>query len=254
MRRLLLVTAILLTSSLAIAETPEQLYEQGQAAFDAEKYDAALTAWQRSYELSHEPGLLFNIAQAYRLRRQKGDCGKAAEAYRQFLAKDPDSSQHQIAEGFAADAAKCAAAERTAAPSQLQTSQPIEQQAVVQHPIDSTDEEPATGRTKKIAGLAVAGSGIVLVATGLYFGHQASSLGDEVENACWNGCDWAVYGSKDADGRSAQTLQYVFEGFGAAAIIGGAVLYWLGSRERASMPIAITSRRDGAAIVWRGAW
>ena len=50
-----------------------QRYRDGQAAYDHAGYDDALTSWQQSYALSHAPGLLYNIAQAYRLRDRPGD-------------------------------------------------------------------------------------------------------------------------------------------------------------------------------------
>jgi tetratricopeptide (TPR) repeat protein len=224
----------------------EQLYNQGQAAFDAKRYDDALAAWHRSFELSREPGLLFNLGQAYRLRAQTGDCARAATAYRKFIAQDPMSSQRQIAEGFASDSEKCAAAEQ---PVSTTTT------TIVQAPIElGGPSRGKAGRTKQIAGITIAGGGVLLVATGLYFGRKASSLGDEVTTACTGGCDWAVYGPKDADGRSAEGKQYIYGGLGVAAIIGGAVLVWLGSHERAASPIAVVSRRDGAGIVWSGSW
>jgi tetratricopeptide (TPR) repeat protein len=224
----------------------EQLYNQGQAAFDAKRYDDALVAWQKSFDLSHEAGLQFNLAQAYRLRGQKGDCASAATAYRKFIAQDPMSSRRPIAERFAADSEKCAAAENpvsvTATAPEVPPNDP------------GTAGSPASGRGKRIAGLALVGGGALLVATGFYVGHTATALGDEVTSACTGGCDWAVYGPKDADGRRAQRNQYIFHGLGVAAVLGGSVLYWLGSRERAPSRIAIVPRVDGAAVAWSGSW
>lgn len=223
----------------------EQLYNQGQAAFDATRYDDAVTAWQKSFELSHEPGLLFNLGQAYRLRAHDGDCARAAAAYRKFIAQDPMSPQRSIAEGFASDTEKCAAAEK-----------PVTTPAApVQPPIGPRESGSSRlGRTTQIAGIAVAAGGVALVATGLYFGHQASSLGDEVSAACADGCDWAVFGPKDAEGRRAQRKQYIAGGLGIAAIAGGAVLFWLGSRTHAPSPIAVVPRPGGAGITWSGSW
>jgi hypothetical protein len=109
------------------------------------------------------------------------------------------------------------------------------------------------GRTKKIVGGALVGGGVALVATGVYFGHRASSLSGEITRACFDGCDWAIYGPKHAAGQSAERLQYVFDGLGAATLIGGGVLYWLGHREAASS-IALVPQPKGAAIAWSGTW
>jgi hypothetical protein len=103
-------------------------------------------------------------------------------------------------------------------------------------------------------GVTSAGVGVVAVATGLYFGHRASALGDEVTTACRSGCDWATYRAKDADGRSAETKQYVFLGIGAAAIIGGGVLYWLGMSDPQEASVTVAPSGDGAAITWSTRW
>lgn len=235
-----------LVARLAVADgtsDAEELYNEGQAAFDARRYDDAVAAWQKSFELSNEPGLQFNLGQAYRRRGNVGDCAKAVAAYRKFIAQDPMSAQRKVAEAFAADAEKCAASETAPSP----TTAPIPA------PNDPASSDRGASGTQ-VAGVAMAGGGVLLVATGLYFGHKASSLGDEVTSACGTGCDWAVFGPKDADGRSAQTKQYIFGGLGVAAILGGAVLYWLGARNQAPAPIAIDARRDGADIVWSGSW
>ncbi len=251
MRRTLVLVALAVLSmpARAGADEPgeaEQLYNQGQAAFDAKRYGDALAAWQKSFDLSHEPGLLFNLAQAYRLRGQKGDCAQAAIAYRKFIAQDPMSSRRSIAERFATDSERCAAAENPA---------PV---AAAAPAVTSTDAGPSagppTGRGKRIAGIAIVGGGALLVATGFYLGHQATSLGNEVTSACASGCDWAVYGPKDAEGRRAQRNQYIFHAVGVAALVGGSVLYWLGSRERATPRVTLVPRADGAAVAWSGSW
>lgn len=250
MRSIVLACAALMVAAeVAGADEPaeaEKLFVEGQAAFDANRFDEAVSAWERSYELSKEPGLLFNIGQAYRQRRKPGDCAKALEAYQEYMKLDRRADQRTLAEGFAAEMRSCAASE---APTT--TAEPRSEP-----PIAGSDEGTSGGRTKRIAGLAIAGGGVALVVTSFYFGHRASSLGDEVTDACNedNGCDWAVFGPKDADGRSAQTKHYVFGGLGLAAIFGGALVYWLGSREAAPAPIAITPRRDGAALTWSGSW
>jgi tetratricopeptide (TPR) repeat protein len=242
------LVGLALSARIAVAEPTEaeKLYDQGQAAFDAKRFDDAITAWERSYELSDERGLLFNIGQAYRRRRGPGDCAKAAAAYKKFLELDATSDQRSLAQGFAAEMDKCVASERPAPP-------PIVTPPVAPAPVVVPSAEPAPHTSgTRIAGLAVAGGGVALLAVGIYYGHRASSLSDELTTTCASGCSWAEQSSKDADGRSAQTKQWLFDGLGAAAIVGGGVLFWLGSREES--PIAITPRRDGAAITWSGSW
>jgi hypothetical protein len=222
---------------------PEQLYAVGQAAFDAKQFDDAIAAWERSYTLSKEPGLLFNLGQAYRLRDRPGDCGTATNKYKEFMRLDPTSDQRRAARGFIDALSGCVAQEKPAPatpPPSPSTTTPGPQEH--------------SGATKKLVGTLTAGGGVLLIATGIYFGHRASSLGDEVTTACVGGCDWAIYGPKDADGHRSERLQYVFEGIGIAAVIGGAALYVLGRRDDATAPVVVSAGRGAGSIAWSGSW
>jgi tetratricopeptide (TPR) repeat protein len=242
--------ALALTNRVAMPDAPdaEKLYAQGQAAFDADRFDEAVSAWRRSYELSKEPGLLFNVAQAYRHRGKPGDCAKALDAYKKFVELQPTSAQRSVAEGFMAEMQTCASAEAST------TRPPIGPPPVVVRPSTSHDTATNPGRTKRIVGVAVAGGGVAIFATGLYFGIRASSLNDEVAKACSMRCDWGLYRAKDAEGKSAERNQYIFFGLGGAAIAAGGVLYWLGSRERSSSMVSAAPRTNGAEITWSGSW
>jgi hypothetical protein len=230
------------------APSAEDLFDQGKALFEKGAYASAVAKWTESYTLSKEPELLFMIAQAL---ENDGQCAKALATYRRFVASAPRSEQRPLADEFIRELTpKC---DVKAAPRRGATVEtPVDHPRSDRNPVDDDNETHPAGL--KIAGLAVIGAGVVSVVTGLYFGHRASSLGEEVTNACKSGCDWAVYGGKDAEGRRAETKQYVFAGIGATAIIAGGVMYWLASREQGPAPIAITSGRDGAMITWSGSW
>lgn len=248
-----LALALVLWSGVAAAdETAEALYDKGQAAFDAKQFDAAIVAWEQSFELSKESVLLFNVAQAYRLRGAPGDCTKALTNYQKFIELNAESDQRPVAERFAAELKPCAARETTPIAEPI-IMQPPPVATSVRTPTVEPRDEDRPGRGKKIAGLAVAGGGVGLIATGFYFGYKASALGDEVTRACYDGCDWATYSSKDDAGRRDQTLQFVFKGAGVAAVIGGGVLYWLGHSD-ATSNVAVAPRSDGAVLTWSGSW
>jgi tetratricopeptide (TPR) repeat protein len=72
-----------------------RLFDEGQIHYSLGEYDQALTAFRRAYELSSAGVLLFNIAQAHRL---KGDCRQALEVYRHFVRLEPDSPYRAEAE------------------------------------------------------------------------------------------------------------------------------------------------------------
>src|ERR1043165_7663784 len=83
---------ILLLATPALAQpTPDDraraktLFDDGSSEYRAGHYDRAIELFQDAYKLSHAPGLLFNIAQAYRL---KGACAQALEYYQRSLDED----------------------------------------------------------------------------------------------------------------------------------------------------------------------
>ena len=134
--RIAIVIALL--ASIAAAQTPEQLYTQGQHAYDEKRYDEAVALWTRSYEASHLPALLFNIAQAYRLG---GDCTKAVASYKKFLELDPKSPQRSTAQSLLGELQPCPVAQ----PEPVQPMPPPVAPTVAPPPV-APPPEPAAGR------------------------------------------------------------------------------------------------------------
>lgn len=239
---LAILTALLLFwTETAFADDPseaERYYQEGQLAYDRGDFDVAVAAWQRSYQLSNAPDLIYNVAQAHRLADH---CTLALQSYRRFVELDPASPKRALAEGFIRELTPVCGSPPVATPIATPTVTPIA--APIERP----------PHTKKIVGLVVASSGVGLIATGFYFGHRAASLSDEVARACYNGCDWTTYSGKDSAGRRDQTLQFVFKGAGIAAVIGGGALYWFG-RSNATSSVAVAPRSGGAVLTWSGSW
>lgn len=229
---LAIVTTIGASRSIASAQlSAEDLYRQGQAAYDDGDYLAAAALWERSYGLSREPLLLFNLGQSLRLA---GDCEGALAAYRQFAARDPAAKQRPLADELARELElRCGAATST---------RPV---------VGRAPARP--GRTLRIAGLATGGAGALTVAFGLGLGHHASSLGDEVTQECSTSCNWSSLKSKDAAGRRYAAIGYALDALGAAAIVGGAAMFYLGDRRRA-LSLSPRTHDGGAVISWSGSW
>lgn len=64
----------------------KELFEQGTTLFNVGEFDKAIEAWQAGYKEKPDPGFLYNIGQAYRL---KGDSQKAIFFYRGYLRNSP---------------------------------------------------------------------------------------------------------------------------------------------------------------------
>jgi len=71
------------------------LFLAGRAAFDAGRFEEALTHFERAYDLSQRPGLLFNIGHtAERLRRDD----RAIEAFTAYLEAVPNADNRTAIE------------------------------------------------------------------------------------------------------------------------------------------------------------
>jgi len=110
------------------------------------------------------------------------------------------------------------------------------------------------GRNKRYVGLGLGGVGAVFMITGIYFWRHAASLGDDVTNACKNGCDWAAVKGTYESSQSAERKQWVFLGLGISALAAGGVVYYLGERERRGSSLAVVPTPGGGAVTWSGSW
>ncbi|HKU44615.1 MAG TPA: tetratricopeptide repeat protein [Polyangiales bacterium] len=91
----LIAIGIGLSSALAHASDPpdpardaeaRRMFEGGREAYEAGNYQQGLYYFERAYELSARPGLLFNIGQAaYRMRSDQ----RALQAFKAYLDQNP---------------------------------------------------------------------------------------------------------------------------------------------------------------------
>ena len=233
---------VALAASARADPSAEQLYNEGQQAYDHGDYPTAISKWTESYQLSRLPLLTFNIAQAHRLA---GDCRDALAAYKQFLVEDPaPGQQHDLAVSFtAALTPKCG------------TTSIVSVSKVEPRRDDGARTDRGRGPSKQTEiGLVTVGGGVALLVTGGYFGHEASLLGTQVTNTCATGCDWAVEKQVQARGRRDQTFQWVFLAAGAVATGVGTWLTYEGVTRARDLPVALVPTRGGATAVWSGSW
>jgi tetratricopeptide (TPR) repeat protein len=77
------------------AEQAREQYERGIVAYNLERFDDAIAAFTRAYELDPAPTLLFNIAQS---RWKKGENERALFYYRRYLEADPGAANRATVE------------------------------------------------------------------------------------------------------------------------------------------------------------
>ena len=250
----------------------QQLYKDGQAFFDAGKYDEAIAKWKEAYLLSDEPLLLFNLGQAYRL---KGECAEARVHYERYLAKGTKlhskaAIEQKLAECEKANREKQVTGDRKPetgdagnggltpgsgsetgsgpGPGSGSGSETVSASGSV---AVAAAAEP--GKKKKALALAVGATGVVLTLTGVVFGVMARNDKDELEEADGEWDD-DLQSLEDRQARNA-VLAPIFIGAGLAAVAGGAVLYWMGRREAAeASTIGAAPAAGGGVVVYTGAF
>ncbi|MGE0548870.1 MAG: hypothetical protein AB7O24_31035 [Kofleriaceae bacterium] len=113
----------------------------------------------------------------------------------------------------------------------------------------SSSAPSSPGRGLRLSGIAVAGLGVAAVGAGVYFGLSARSKSKDLNSSpTW---EPALERNAKAADRNAKITLAV----GGAAIIGGAVLYYLGHRaSQEHAPVAVVPAGDGGSIVWFGAF
>jgi tetratricopeptide (TPR) repeat protein len=236
-----------------IPEKARQLVDKGRAYHHAGDYARAIAAFQEAYVLAPSPGLLFNLAQAYRLA---GDCDDAAWMYRRYLDSNPAAERRVLAETHLAAVEKC----RRGTLQLAITPQPIASSlsaigAEPQPPRVSADpdDEPARARHEKQAGMAFAIGGGALLAGAAYFALDSYEASGAVSDAYHHGDRGANIKSLEQRGQQSATYAEWLGISGAAFTAGGVGLYLHGRHLEQSHAIAIApaTRGTGLSVSWR---
>lgn len=263
---LALAAALAVAPAIARAEEPpppeevpakaRALAQQGRAFHDAGDYGSAIIAFKEAYVMAPSAGLLFNLAQAYRLQ---GNCDDATRMYRRYLATAPSVEGRTIAEERLASSARCAhEAQRPAArdghpPIVIETSRESGS-------LFATSRLAVRGQREQTVGIGLAIAGGLGLSVALYFGLRAHDATATVERGYASGARWQDLAAADARGESSATIAKAFGIGGGVAIAGGVALYLLGVRTERSAtgsfritPVAVSPTRSGAqvSIAWQ---
>jgi hypothetical protein len=242
-----------------VADAAKAHYEQGQTLYAAGQYPEARAEFLAGFELSHKPAFLFNAAECARLMA-KFDV--ARDGYDQYLKLDPNGKLAMLALQRLDELGAKPKAETatppidtgvppptlgplpTTAPTTPAPAKTIEVHRSI--PADTSN----TAQIERYAGLGTAGLGVAMIVTGAAFGYKSSTLSNQVSGACTNGCVWSDVSYIDAYARTDATVQWWLYGLGAAAIVAGGTMYWLGSQEHSTVLVAPTA--NGASVSWSG--
>jgi serine/threonine-protein kinase len=208
-------------------------FQAAEAAKTRSEYQTAALEYLAAYKLFEEPEFLFDVAEVYRLA---GDEANALTYYQEYLELDAEgrgAAAARTAEGEIrrSIAAKDEAAKRAADEEAKQKADEEKAHAAATQPapiVEAAAPEASPGRGLRIAGLVTGGAGVVAIGVGVVFGLRASSISSEAS-------DWTTFDPKRYDeGKAAERNMFIFTGAGAAALVTGGVLYFLGHRAAAS--------------------
>ncbi len=235
----------------AIPEKARKLADHGRAMHDRGDYGRAIAAFKEAYVMAPSPGLLFNLAQAYRLQ---GNCDDAALMYRRYIATGPTADARAIAEGH------------------LQTVERCTQKRALNIPLDDNQAylnvPPPPGpekiilddrrtiersRLKKHIGIGVTIGGGVALTVAAFYAMRSYNASQDVERAYARGARWKEIEGIHARGESSERAAKIFGIGGGLAIAGGVTLYLLGRRDERGMPLVIAPSPKGGEVsyAWR---
>lgn len=233
----------------------KELATRGRSYHDAGDYSMAIAAFKEAYVLAPSPGLLFNIAQAYRLA---GNCDEAAWMYRRYLDTNPTGTNRDLAEQHLSTVEKCGSGglKLAVTPPKVPTPQAAAVGASLGMAAAGSDgelqqvDEPSLDRahTYKRYGIVVGvAGGAALVGAGI-FALQARDASQTVENKYKHGGKWEDVKDDDARGKRDATFAKVLGISGGVAVASGAILYALGHHYESDKRIAVTPTKHGAQV------
>jgi hypothetical protein len=210
---------------------------------------------------------IYNQGRCY---EQNNRCEDAVVRFREYLRKTPDASERDQADvkkhisdceallGKRGDQGTSPSIPREAdtsgvvtPPSRVEPTKPI---VLVDRPqvvgeVSPVIEKPTTGmhpgKGLRIAGLLTVGAGAVLVAAGALSNLQYNRMIRDLRGE--------YSGPTDDSAQSYKTLSMVGYGAGAACLVGGAVLYWLGYRKGHAV-VTATRLGDTTGLLFAGAF
>lgn len=257
---LALVAALVAAPAVGAAEEPippkaRKLAEHGREMHDKGDYARAIIAFKEAYVIAPSPGLLFNLAQAYRLQ---GNCDDASLMYRRYIATNPSPDARAIAEGHLYTVERCTKKRSLNIPLDESMAYldvpapPGPEHMLVSAPAERTDGPARPLRLKRDVGLGITLGGSAALAVAAYYGYRSYDASQDVEAAYARGAKWKEIESIHERGESSARAAKIFGIGGGLAIAGGVTLFLLGKREERAMPLAVTPRAKGAEVSY--AW
>jgi len=225
-RTLGLLVCCLLVGRVARAQESGQdpRVAEAKVACVAGDYQKGVRLLAEIYIATNDPIWIFNQGRCY---HQNAQPALALSRFREFLRKNQGAPGEDLrdAQNYIAE---IEAELQRVQPAQTSTAPPVEPAVVVAS--DATLPAAKPGRGLRYAGVTAFVVGGLAVVSGVTFTllmHRASN--DIEAQTSGKDANWSDVSGKYADGNRYQTLQWVGYWVGAAALITGTVLYWMGA-------------------------
>jgi tetratricopeptide (TPR) repeat protein len=228
-RALAVIAAVALAPGAALADdSAEHIAERGFAAYDRGEYATAISYFEQAYDKAPAPGLLYNIAQAYRKLGTSG-CERALEYYERYRDALAEAGK-PVGEGLRARIVEMESCVGTG------ESEP-ELEPEPQPQIALTAEPPASPRRRAgwILVIGGAAAGATAIVTGALALDRESDLNAQCENEV---CPPALEGRVRGYDRL-RFAAFASGAVGAAAVATGAYLLWSSQRPESAKATSV---------------
>ena len=258
----------------------EDAKSKGNSVQAQRLFRAAADEYQAAYDLVPHPLMLYNLAQVSRL---SGDEQVALDFYQRFLESKPTGEAADFARAYVRILEKSLARDRgrqgdddDAVGDDDDDDADDDDDDDSQNAVDDDDDDDdgdddddddfgdgsgtqgdvtgATsdpGRSLRYTGLGLGAAGVISIAFGIKFGLDAQSISSCLTNYPQS-CDKTFPEGQwtdealllEQEGQSASNKMLIFTGVGAAALVAGGVLYYMGDKKKAEAP------RDDSSVVF----
>lgn len=230
-----------------------ELYKKGMTHYELGEFDVAIDEFKRAYALTSAPGLLFNIAQVYRMKK---DPEQAVYFYRTYLRLLPTAPNRADVEALVAENQALVDAQRAKQRADAAAAAAAAVAAAPPPPVAAA-APPAPPRRRPWrlelwSGVGAAALGLGALAAAVGLGARASSdaskiaAADAQRDVPWDAAKQQLW-RDGQNSAAAATALYVVGGVAAAT---GAALVAIGVRDRArSVSLAARPAPGGAALV-----
>jgi tetratricopeptide (TPR) repeat protein len=232
-------------------------YQRATRAYDLQKYQEAIDEYQKAYEISGDPPMLYNIAQAYRLADQPSE---AARYYRRFLQRMPNARNRDDVERKIADQERLADQRKKVEPvappppTTTPTKPPpiVEVKPPPQPPVVPPSPPqlpppppPETSHARAVVGWSLVGAGLIADGVAAYEGYRARQKGDQLTRDSMMTPPKTFDPAVETAGKNANIAAIALGIGGTAVAIAGAIVLITGSSsestEKPATPVAHVS-------------